>query len=122
MNERQKKKQMKMRNKRLLKRYPFLAPCKRWGDTKYDYTYTEIDMLDTGWRKAFGYLLLEDLKDVLIKANFLHQFRFTEIKEKWGALRLDCNGAPREVYDVLSKYNTSAGMFVFNAAVRMRVL
>ena len=76
-----------MKNKRLCKKYPFLLPHNRWNDKvdkDYNYEYTEYDDLDKGWAIAFGKLFLEDLKRSLIKTNYLYDFRFMQIKEKYG--------------------------------------
>lgn len=60
MNKRIKKKQIKMNNKKLCKRYPFLIPRNRWTDKlmwdktdKYfmPYSYTELDAMPDGWRR-----------------------------------------------------------------------
>ena len=105
--QRQKKKQIKMRNKKLIKLHPFLLPRNVWTDKvakDYDYTWTEYDAIPAGWRKSFGKFLLEDLREACLKTNFLHRLRFMQIKEKYGSLRMYINGAPEEVYDVLHKY------------------
>ena len=40
----------------------------------------------------------------LKKNNCLKQYRITQIKEKFGGLRWYDNGAPRELYDIINKY------------------
>jgi hypothetical protein len=69
-------------------------------------TYTEWDAMDgmPGWKKAFGKQYLKELKKELKKDNYLYQFRITDIKEKYGTLRLYCNGASDEVYKIIDKY------------------
>lgn len=107
MNKRQKKKQIKIRNKELIKEYPFLLPRNVWtGEIlkDYDYSFTELDCMPEGWKKAFGKLLCEDIKKELIKANFLDKYRICEIKEKYGTLRWYDFGAPEEVTKILYKY------------------
>lgn len=107
MNKRQKKKQLKMRNKKLVKRYHFLLPKNVWTGKVvkgYDYTWTELDCLGKGWKAGFGKLLLEDLREACIKTNFLDKLQFSQIKEKYGSLRLYNFGAPQEVQDVIQKY------------------
>ena len=94
-------------NKKLVERYPFLLPRNVWTDKiipEYNYEFTNYDDIATGWKIAFGEFLLEDLREALVKTNYLDKFRFTQIKEKYGSLRLYCNGAPEEVYDVLNRY------------------
>ena len=87
MNKRQKKKQIKMRNKKLVKRYPFLLPRNVWTGKiveDYDYSWTEYDCLDKGWQIGFGKFLLEDLREACFKTNFLDKLQFLQIKEKFG--------------------------------------
>lgn len=69
-------------------------------------TYTEWDAMDgmPGWKKAFGKQYLKELKKQLKKDRYLYQFRITDIKEKYGTLRLYCNGASDEVYKIIDKY------------------
>ena len=38
------------------------------------------------------------------KDHYLYKFRITDIKEKYGTLRLYCNGASDEVYKIIDKY------------------
>lgn len=122
MNKRIKKKQIKMENKKLCKRYPFLIPRNRWTDkTIWDkrirkhnwrytepYSYTELDDMPKGWRNAFGKHMCEEIRTVLIKGNYLYEYRVVQIKEKYGALRWYDNGAPTSIYhelqDIIYKY------------------
>lgn len=95
--------EIKERNRKLCERYPFLIPSNRWsgmriteaadggywpGDPKevpeYDYEYTELDQMPDGWRIAFGDALLEELREELLKAGYLDDYRITQIKEKYG--------------------------------------
>ena len=109
MNKRVKKKQIKMKNKQLCKRYPFLI-VRNWKTDEpikgYEFTYFE-DIPD-GWRKAFGKQMCEEIRKVLIKGNYLYDYRIAQIKEKFGALRWYDEGAPnsiyREIQDIIYKY------------------
>ena len=52
-------------NKQLVKKYPFLLPRNRWTGKvpkEYDYSYTELDDMPDGWRKAFGEQMCEEIK------------------------------------------------------------
>lgn len=109
MNKRIRKKRIRRNNKKLIERYPFLEPRNLWTDKipqDYDYSYTRADEISAGWRKAFGKALFEELRQELIKFDFLDQFRFTQIKEKYGGLRLYCGAYPAgsQVFEILSKY------------------
>lgn len=110
MNKRQKKKislrmstsKVRKQNKILCDRYPFLLPNNDYHDKRYEWTL--LDEMPAGWRKAFGKELCEDLREVLLKNNLLHEYRVFEIKEKFGELRWYDNGENEEVYDLLHDY------------------
>ncbi|MBQ6627932.1 MAG: hypothetical protein IJH65_03870 [Methanobrevibacter sp.] len=78
------------KNKLLVERYPFLAPRnENTGeiDENYDYSFTELDALEDGWRIRFGIPLLEDLRELLVELGCLDDYRIIQIKEKYGQLR-----------------------------------
>ena len=116
MNKRIKKKQIKMENKRLCKRYPFLIPRHIWTDDiiwdvpKCDwryiqpYSWTELDCMPSGWRKAFGLQMCEEIREALVEANYLDKYRITQIKSKYGTLRWYDFGAPEKVHAIVDKY------------------
>lgn len=95
------------KNKELCEKYPFLIPRNVFTDRiveNYDYSWTHLDDLEPGWQIAFGEQLCEELKEALAKANYVNQFRFSCIKEKWGGLRLNNFGCNQEAWDVIRKY------------------
>lgn len=107
MNKRQIKKQRKMRNKRIIKQYPFLLPRNVYSDkvpSNYDYEYTEYDALLKGWQIGFGKFLLEDLHEACLKTGYLDRLRIEQLKEKYGSMCLYINAAPQEVHDVVRNY------------------
>ena len=69
-------------------------------------TYTELDAMDHGWRKAFGVSMCKEIKRALKKAGCLRKYRIMQIKEKWGELCWYDAGAPKEVFDIIRKYET----------------
>ena len=95
---------MREENKKLCDKYPFLT----WhGDPLYigydekrelDYSYTWEDELPDGWRKAFCPKMWDELKAILEKADYVDKFRFVQIKEKYGTLRLYHEGVPEKIY------------------------
>lgn len=101
-----------MTNKELCKKYPFLS----WygnplylgysEDLNLDYKYTWEDELPEGWRKAFCPQMWDDLKTILEKADYVDKFRFAQIKEKYGTLRLYHNGVPASIYEEVSAWET----------------
>ena len=96
-------------NKKLIERYPFLLLRNPWDDAveaDYDHSYTELDSMPEGWRKAFGNMMMEELREVLVEENFLDGFRILEIKEKWGELRLYTNYHNDKIERIIKKYTT----------------
>ena len=93
-------------NKKLCKRYPFLIVRNVWTDKildDYDYSWTRLDEVEDGWKDLF-LRMCEEIREPLIKTNYLNNFRFSQIKEKWGRLCVYNFGAPKEVYDIINKY------------------
>ena len=69
--------------------------------------YTELDNMPIGWRNAFGLQMCQEIKDALLKVGgrkLLKAYRIMDIKEKYGTLRWYDAGAPKEVYDIIHKY------------------
>lgn len=98
---------MTEKTKSLIKKYPFLA---WYGNPLYSgyneetitSNYTWEDELPEGWRKAFCPQIWDELKAILEKANYINEFRFAQIKEKYGTLRLYHNGVPKSIYEEVS--------------------
>lgn len=67
-------------------------------------TYTELDEMEPGWRKAFGIQMCDEIKVALKKNHYLYKYRIMQIKEKFGTLRWYDDGAPQEVCDIINKY------------------
>ena len=94
-------------NKQLCEQYPFLLPRNRWTDEipkDFDYSYTELDAMPDGWRKAFGLQMCEEVKQELIKINKMDEFRIAQIKEKFGELRFYTNWVTDEIEAIINKY------------------
>ena len=92
----------KERNKELVERYPFLLPRYDWSQElleDYDYGFTNLDDLPKGWVKAFGLQMCEDLRKILVEANYLEEYRILQWKEKWGRLTIYSGGYPNEIAD-----------------------
>ena len=69
-------------------------------------SYTELDAMDAGWRKAFGIQMCKEIKAELKKHKFLYKYRITQIKEKFGGLRWYDEGIPKDskIWDIINKY------------------
>lgn len=92
--QRKKIKAIRLRNKKLLKRYPWLAPIDLWSRRIDTYDFTLLDQMENGWRKAFGMLMVKDIDRVLNG----HMLYTEQIKEKYGELRWYFS-TDKEVYD-----------------------
>lgn len=123
---RKEKKELQKANKRLIEQYPFLLPRNVWtGKVPKDYNYlwTRADEFPDGWWNRFGFALCEDLKDVLIRNNYLDKFRIAQIKEKYGTLCLYDFGSPAEweehmvAWEYISEY-TCINCGAFPASMR----
>lgn len=96
----------------LVGKYPFLLPT-YWNrdsmqykvDEDYTYTYTELDAMPDGWRKAFGEMMCEEIYDALVKCGGLDDYRIEQIKEKFGRLRWYDYPSYKEVSEIIDKYS-----------------
>lgn len=88
----------------LCMRFPFLYPRNRWTGKPCSIipTFTELDAMEPGWRKAFGIQMCKDLKEAAKKDGY--KFRITQLKEKWGFMHLYLDMYGPEVNKVISKY------------------
>jgi hypothetical protein len=93
--------------KTLIEEYPYLQP-RRMTDGQispdYDYQFIvgEYD-LPEGWLDLF-LQMCEDIKAPLETAGLLNEFRFLQVKEKYGGLRAYNTAGNDEVYDIIDKY------------------
>ena len=67
-------------------------------------SYTELDAMEPGWRKAFGIQMCKEIRKQLIKEKTLFKWRIVQLKEKFGGIRLYSNFASDELYNVIDKY------------------
>lgn len=94
-------------NKKLLQDYPFLLPrLLTTGNIPddYDYQYTLLDDIPSGWQEEFGIEMCEEMKKVLEKYDMLKDYRIFQIKEKFGELRIYGNWGNEEFDAVIKKY------------------
>ena len=96
--------EVKQYNKELCEKYPFL---------EYDDEYlgTWLDDMPNGWRLAFGIEFCEELRNELIKYDFLEKFRILQLKEKYAEMRCYSNGYPEgsKVDEIIEKYTDLSG-------------
>lgn len=83
--------------RKLVEVYPFLLPINIWTgkvDEHYQYDYIRGQYeLPVGWHRLF-LLYCKHLRVELVKADMLNSFQFSDIKEKYGFMRLDNFGYP----------------------------
>lgn len=105
-------------NKKLVERFPFLLPRNRWtGEVSddYDYSYTELDAMPDGWRKAFGEQMCQEIYDDLILNNCLDTYRIMQIKEKFGLLRwYDSSTTEKIIREIIPKYEALSKKICIN--------
>ena len=78
-----------LRNKKLLKRYPWLMPRNIWTGKipeDYDFSYIEWFGWPQGWNKAFGTMFLKEIGAEIKKSRLIH-FQVQQMKEKYGQMR-----------------------------------
>lgn len=98
----------KEETKKLVERYPYLLPYNVWTGKvpeEYDYSYTFPLEIPDGWMKLF-LQMCEDIRQPLIDAGRIDDFRFLQVKEKYNHLTVYFNGAPDEVCEIIDKYST----------------
>lgn len=97
----------KEERKALVEQFPYLLPRKlTTGEVSADYDFDYIRgewEIPTGWMQLF-LQACEDILEPLKAANALDIFRFSQIKEKYGQLRMYTFDAPKEVQLILDKY------------------
>lgn len=107
--ERKRKKKIQLQNKKLLKRYPFLWPSDLFGmpipKRYYDYSWTWLDDMPRGWKKAFGKMLCEELRNELVKYHALRSYKLLQVKEKYGGLRWYDAGFVGNVAEIINSYS-----------------
>lgn len=99
-----------LKNWILVNKYPFLIPRYDWSGEiieDYDYMSTYLDDIPVGWKIAFGEMMCEEIKQELIRYNYLDGFRIIQAKEKFGGLRIYTNGEPIgcKVRQIIDKYS-----------------
>ena len=89
-------------NKRLIGQYPFMLP---WGTDSANFESTELDIMPTGWRIAFGEELCKEIMEELTRNNCVDSYRIVQIKEKHGALRWYAQGGTERIHrEIVPKF------------------
>ena len=89
--------------------YPFLKPINVWtGRPEEDFEdnyYVGQHDLPHGWSRLF-LMYCKELRPHLIKSNIIDKFYFTQVKEKYGTMRLYYSGYPASAMYLNSLYET----------------
>lgn len=96
-------------NYELCMKYPILIPHHRWTGKvveDYDYSWTELDAMPIGWRKAFGEDFAREVQETInkIPEEERDRVRINQIKEKYGLLCTYFSAYTDELSVVLRKY------------------
>lgn len=107
-------------NKQLTDLFPFMRPRDAWSgkdlttDPDFDWTWTLINEIPNGWRKAFGWRMLNELSAVMDGETFTdwegeelplnENYYPVQIKEKFGELRWYSNFYIEKIEEVIRKY------------------
>ena len=91
-----------MRNKDLIKKYPWLQVENPYGPNNW--TDCWLDDLEPGWKEAFGEDLCRELDKAIKLDKCQDSFKFVQIKEKFGSLRLYATGYGPCTQEILAKY------------------
>lgn len=97
-------KAQRLRNKKLVKKYPWLRPVNVWSGKrikKYDYSYINWGCGTEGWELAFGDMYLKELGEAVKNQK---NFMILDHKEKYGSLRIYTNGTTQEAHNIIAKY------------------
>lgn len=97
-----------MTNQELIEKYPWLRISNRWTGKYVEGTEgTELDLMPSGWRKAFGEKMCEEINDELMTwpQEDREKFRITDIKEKWAHLCFYTNLVSHHLVQITDKYS-----------------
>ena len=93
--------------KKLIAKYPYLMPRNAFSGkpvANFDYSFIVGEhSLPNGWLQLF-LQCCEDLYKPLKKAEYLDNFRFLDVKEKYGSMRFATCRVNDEIFEILEKY------------------
>lgn len=99
-----------MNNKELCQKYPFLVlktdywTGRELSEDEIDYEHTWWDDIPTGWAKAFGEQMCDELLEILKEGDYVDDYHIIQIKEKFGGLRWYDDGVPAIIYDEYNEW------------------
>ena len=94
--------------KLIVEKYPFLHIRDIDGHIDIESKFPMISLeIPDGWNKLF-FQMCSDIKPILEREGLIDDFYFIQVKEKYNRLICYYNNAPKEVEDIISKYETMA--------------
>lgn len=94
--------------KLIVEKYPFLHIRDIEGNIDMESKYPMMPLeIPNGWYNLF-FQLCNDIKPILEKERVLYDFYFMQVKEKYNKLICYYNNAPKEVGDIIAKYEIMA--------------
>lgn len=97
----------------LCRKYPFLIPLDYFGnpcteDPEWNYEFTFRDDVPFGWLHLFD-LMCEELRDAIVKTKTYHTFKFVQVKEKFGELRVYTDGGNDDTNRIIDRWSFLSG-------------
>lgn len=90
-----------IQRQQLINKYPYLQVRNVWtGDIIDTHEIAGEYSLPEGWFRLF-LLTCNEIYPILCQHNFLHEFYFLDIKEKYGTMRIYTSGAPEQVLNII---------------------
>lgn len=94
-------------------RYKFVYNFYKWYESFLGLfhcipTYTLLDEMPKGWRKAFGIQMCKKMAKQLRKEGHLYKCRILQIKEKYGELRWYMEGISSNVSHIIEDYTITS--------------
>lgn len=89
-----------MTDKEIIEKYPFAEVYSIKGETL---GYSWLELIPSVWSEAFGEQMLEDLAKA-IKRSGAGRVHITDMKEKYGELRIQTDVYNEEIERVIDKY------------------
>jgi hypothetical protein len=92
--------------KEVLEKYPWLNVRHRFsGELIEDEGLTEFDIMEVpkAWKNTFIPNMIEEIDQLLKKANYIQEYQILQVKEKYGTLRWYDAGFPTDYYEELQQ-------------------
>ena len=86
-----------------IEKYPWLRTLNLYTG-KVENQYDAMDDMPDGWRIAFGDMFCEEMDAAIKKENAVDEFYISQLKEKFGALRVYPSGTTPEISSIIRKY------------------